>query len=92
MKKVSLSCAYCIHSVVSNSKGIRNPWLKDTVFSSGNNIPQVKIQLNAVHQYNLGTTNTDFKLFYIEISVFLVRRHVDVYFFELFYIHQTSSR
>ena len=30
VKNVSLSCAYNFHSVVSNSQGIRNPWLKDT--------------------------------------------------------------
>ena len=68
VKQVSLGCAYCIHSVVSNqSQGIRNP----SVFSSGNNIPWVMIQLNAVHQYNLGTTNTDLKMFGIQTSVFL---------------------
>ena len=62
---VSMSCAYCIHSAVKNSQGVRNPWLKNT---SGNNIPRMMRQSNAVHQYRLGTTNTDFKMFGIQTN------------------------
>ena len=29
-QKVYLSCAHCMHSVISNSQGIRNPLLEDT--------------------------------------------------------------
>ena len=56
----------CVYSVVSHSQG--NPWLKAPVFSSGNNMPRMMIQLNTVHQYNLGTTNMDFKMFGIQTN------------------------
>ena len=70
MKKVSLSCADCICSVVSNFQGIRNRWLKDTRVIIWE--PWVMIQLNAVHQYNLGTTNMDFKTFDIQTNFGIV--------------------
>ena len=37
--------------------------------SSGNNIPRMMRQPDAVHQYNLGTTNTDFKMFGIQTKI-----------------------
>ena len=65
MEKVSLSCAYCIHSVVSNFQGIRNPWLKDTCVFVWE---QHTTGDDTHHQYNLGTSNTDFKMSGIDNS------------------------
>ena len=45
--------------------------LKTPVFSSGNNIPRMMRHHKAGHQYNLGTTNTDLKMFDIRVPVVL---------------------
>ena len=82
--KYLMSFAYCIHSIVSNSQGV-----KIHLFSSGNNIPQVMIQLNAIHQYNLGTTNTDFKMFGIQTNVGIST--AGMFYMQIMYLHFTVS-
>ena len=61
-----MSCDCYDHSAVKIPKVFDTHGLKTPVFSSGNNIPRMMRQPHAVRQYNLGTTNTDFKMFGIE--------------------------
>ena len=49
-----------------NSQGVRNPWLKDVFVWKQHTTDHEKPK--AVHQYNLGRTNTDFKMFCIQTN------------------------
>ena len=74
--------------VVSNAKTLRNPWLNDACFffffSFGNNISRVMILFNTVHQYKMGTTNTDFKMFGVQTNFGISR--VRTFYTQIIYV------
>ena len=65
----------CIHSTVSNFQCDRNPWLKDTCvlnWEQHTTDDETTQRGSSVHQYNVGTMNTDFQMsVFRQTSVFL---------------------